>query len=129
MRKMDFTTLYHRFGPLLFSHFLRNLGDERQAMKATRSAFEELAGLEFENEREVVQWIRRRPTPAQVTQTDALPPRHTLTSSSTWNATCGALRAAVMRLMRRNRASSALANHTPSSPVVLPCTARKKSPA
>lgn len=72
MRSHDFVGLYHRFGPLLFSHFLRTLGDENQAMKATRYAFEELADLRLDDEREVVQWIRRRPTPVEVAQTDSL---------------------------------------------------------
>ena len=72
MSSTELVTLYRRFGPILFSHFLRQLGDENQAMKATRYAFEELLATRRTSEREVVQWIRERETPAQVAQTESI---------------------------------------------------------
>ncbi len=50
-------------------------------------------------------------------------------SSATWNTTCGVLHANVMRLMRLKRSDSGSANQMPSSPVVFPSTAWKKSAA
>ena len=64
--------LYHRYGPILFSHFLRRLGDENRAMKATRYAFDELLKAGRTAEEEVVPWIRGLDTPRQVAQTDSL---------------------------------------------------------
>lgn len=64
--------LYHRYGPILFSHFLRRLGDENRAMKATRYAFDELLKAGTSAEDEVVSWIRGQETPPQVAQTDSL---------------------------------------------------------
>lgn len=65
-------TLYRRFGPVLFSHYLRSLRDENLAMKATRYAFEALIASGCTGEREVVTWIRQQGTPAQVAQTESL---------------------------------------------------------
>jgi hypothetical protein len=50
--------LYQRFGPILFSHFVRALGDEHQAMAATRAAFEKLLETGLTEDREVVAWVR-----------------------------------------------------------------------
>ncbi len=72
MSSTELATLYRRFGPVLFSHFLRQLGDESQAMKATRYAFQELVAAGKTGEREVVQWIRQLEAPAEVAQTDSL---------------------------------------------------------
>jgi hypothetical protein len=72
MSSTELVTLYRRFGPVLFSHFLRTLGDENQAMKATRYAFEELLATRRTSERELVQWIRELKTPPAVAQTDSL---------------------------------------------------------
>ena len=72
MSSTELVTLYRRFGPVLFSHYLRQLGDENQAMKATRYAFEELIASGRTGEREVVTWIRQQGTPAQVAQTDSI---------------------------------------------------------
>ena len=72
MSSTRLVTLYRRFGPVLFSHFIRRLGDENQAMKATRYAFEELVAAGKTGEREVVQWIRELETPSQVAQTESL---------------------------------------------------------
>lgn len=72
MSSTELVTLYRRFGPVLFSHFLRRLGDENQAMKATRYAFEELLATKRTSERELVQWIRELETPAMVAQTDSI---------------------------------------------------------
>jgi Ca2+-binding EF-hand superfamily protein len=72
MSSTELVSLYRRFGPVLFSHFIRRLGDENQAMKATRYAFQELIDAGRTGEREVVQWIRELETPAQVAQTDSL---------------------------------------------------------
>ncbi|HEY1088050.1 MAG TPA: hypothetical protein VGE37_10160 [Archangium sp.] len=72
MSSTELVTLYRRFGPVLFSHYLRQLGDENQAMKATRYAFEELVASGRTGEREVVTWIRQQATPAQVAQTDSI---------------------------------------------------------
>jgi hypothetical protein len=41
-------------------------------MKATRYAFEALVASGQTEEREVVSWIRRQATPAQVAQTDSI---------------------------------------------------------
>jgi hypothetical protein len=72
MSSTELVTLYRRFGPVLFSHYLRQLGDENQAMKATRYAFEELVASGRTGEREVVTWIRQQATPVQVAQTDSI---------------------------------------------------------
>ncbi len=72
MSSDDVVTRYRRFGPLLFSHFLRSLGDEGRAMKATRYAFEELARRGPSDELATVRWIRNLGTPAQVAQTDSM---------------------------------------------------------
>ena len=72
MSSTELATLYRRFGPVLFSHFLRQLGDENQAMKATRYAFQQLIAEGKMSEREVVQWIRRLKAPREVAQTDSL---------------------------------------------------------
>jgi hypothetical protein len=72
MSSSELVTLYRRFGPVLFSHYLRQLGDENQAMKATRYAFEELIASGRTGEREVVTWIRQQGTPMQVAQTDSI---------------------------------------------------------
>ena len=72
MSSTELASLYRRFGPLLFSHFLRQLGDENQAMKATRYAFQELITQGKMTEREVVRWIRRLEAPVDVAQTDSL---------------------------------------------------------
>lgn len=72
MSATQLVSLYRRFGPVLFSHFLRKLGDENRAMKATRYAFEALVAERRTDEREVVQWIRAQETPAQVAQTESL---------------------------------------------------------
>lgn len=72
MRTTDLVTLYRRFGPVLFSHFLRQLGDENRAMKATRYAFEELVASQKTSERELVQWIRELREPAAVNITESL---------------------------------------------------------
>jgi methionyl-tRNA synthetase len=50
--------LYQRFGPILFSHFLRTTGDEHRAMAATREAFERLLETGLMDDREVVAWVR-----------------------------------------------------------------------
>ncbi|MFZ5444609.1 MAG: hypothetical protein ACOZQL_31740 [Myxococcota bacterium] len=72
MSSNELVSLYRRFGPVLFSHFLRRLGDENKAMKATRYAFEELIHSGRTSERELVQWIRELDTPPQVAQTDSI---------------------------------------------------------
>ena len=72
MSSTQLVALYRRFGPVLFSHFIRRMGDENQAMKATRYAFQELVAAGRTGEREAVQWIRALETPAQVAQTDSL---------------------------------------------------------
>ncbi len=72
MSSTQLVTLYRRFGPLLFSHYLRRLNDENQAMKATRYAFEQLIASGRTGEREVVAWIREQETPPQVAQTDSI---------------------------------------------------------
>lgn len=72
MSSTELVTLYRRFGPVLFSHYLRQLGDENHAMKATRYAFEELVASGRTGEREVVTWIRQQATPVQVAQTDSI---------------------------------------------------------
>ena len=72
MSSTELVTLYRRFGPVLFSHFLGKLGDENQAMKATRDAFEELLATRRTSERDVVAWIRGSQTPAAVAQTDSI---------------------------------------------------------
>jgi len=50
--------LYQRFGPILFSHFYRALGDEQRAMTATRAAFDQLLETGLTEDREVVSWVR-----------------------------------------------------------------------
>ena len=72
MSSTELVTLYRRFGPVLFSHFVRRLGDENKAMKATRYAFSELIETRKSSEREVVQWIRELDTPREVAMTDSL---------------------------------------------------------
>lgn len=72
MASSNLVSLYRRFGPLLFSHFLRRLGDENHAMKATRYAFQDLIASRKTSEREVVQWIRELETPAQVAMTESI---------------------------------------------------------
>lgn len=72
MASTNLVSLYRRFGPLLFSHFLRRLGDENHAMKATRYAFQDLIASRKTGEREVVQWIRELETPAQVAMTESI---------------------------------------------------------
>ncbi len=72
MSSTHLVTLYRRFGPVLFSHFLKKLGDENQAMKATRYAFQELLDAGKTGEREVVQWIRELNTPREVAMTDSI---------------------------------------------------------
>ena len=72
MSSTELVSLYRRFGPLLFSHFLRQLGDENRAMKATRYAFEDLVETGKSSEREIVQWIRELNTPREVALTDSI---------------------------------------------------------
>lgn len=72
MSSTELVNLYRRFGPVIFSHFLRKLGDENRAMKATRYAFQELLDAGKSTEREIVQWIRELETPEQVGLTDSL---------------------------------------------------------
>ena len=72
MSSTQLVTLYRRFGPVLFSHFLKKLGDENRAMKATRYAFQELLDAGKTGEREVVQWIRELDTPREVAMTDSV---------------------------------------------------------
>ncbi len=72
MSSAELVTLYRRFGPVIFSHFLRKLGDENRAMKATRYAFQELLDGGKSTEREIVQWIREQETPEQVCLTDSI---------------------------------------------------------
>lgn len=72
MSSTELVTLYRRFGPVLFSHFLRRLGDENKAMKATRYAFNDLIEMGKSSEREVVQWIRELDTPREVAITDSI---------------------------------------------------------
>jgi hypothetical protein len=72
MSSTELATLYRRFGPVLFSHFRRRLGDENKAMKATRYAFRDLMETGRSSEREIVQWIHQLETPTQVAQTDSL---------------------------------------------------------
>jgi hypothetical protein len=72
MSSTELVSLYRRFGPVLFSHFLRRLNDENKAMKATRYAFEELVASKRTSERELVAWIRELATPPQVAQTDSI---------------------------------------------------------
>ena len=72
MSSTELVTLYRRFGPVLFSHFLRRLGDENRAMKATRYAFNDLIEMGKSSEREVVQWIRELDTPREVAITDSI---------------------------------------------------------
>lgn len=72
MSSTQLVSFYRRFGPVLFSHFVRKLDDENSAMKATRYAFEALVAAGRTDEREVVQWIREQETPAQVAQTESL---------------------------------------------------------
>lgn len=50
--------LYQRFGPILFSHCYRALGDEHRAMTAMRAAFERLLATGLTDDREVVAWVR-----------------------------------------------------------------------
>ncbi|MBL8920449.1 MAG: hypothetical protein JNJ54_16415 [Myxococcaceae bacterium] len=50
--------LYQRFGPILFSHFYRAVGDEQRAMAATRVAFERLLSTGLTEDRDVVSWVR-----------------------------------------------------------------------
>jgi hypothetical protein len=50
--------LYQRFGPILFSHFYRALGDEHRAMNATRAAFDRLLETGLTEDRDVVAWVR-----------------------------------------------------------------------
>ncbi len=54
------------------SHFLKKLGEENQAMKATRYAFQELLDGGKTGEREVVRWIRELDTPREVAMTDSV---------------------------------------------------------
>lgn len=72
MSSSELVNLYRRFGPVIFSHFLRKLGDENRAMKATRYAFQELLDGGKSTEREIVQWIRELETPEQVSLTDSI---------------------------------------------------------
>lgn len=73
MSSTELVNLYRRFGPVIFSHFLRKLGgDENRAMKATRYAFQELLDGGKSTEREIVQWIRELDTPEQVSLTDSI---------------------------------------------------------
>ena len=72
MSSTELVNLSRRFGPVLFSHFLRKLGDENRAMKATRYAFQELLDGGKSTEREIVQWIRELETPEQVGLTDSI---------------------------------------------------------
>ncbi len=50
--------LYQRFGPVLFSHFYRAIGDEQAAMQATRVAFAKLLETGLTDDRDVVAWVR-----------------------------------------------------------------------
>ena len=68
----DLAVTYKKYGPLLYSHFFRLLGEENQAMKATRYAFGELMQLELKEDVEVVRWVRNAALPAQTTQTESL---------------------------------------------------------
>lgn len=65
-------TLYKRYGPLMYSHFFRQLGDENLAMKATRYAFAELMKHPSRSELDVVRWVRTLELPPQTAQTDSL---------------------------------------------------------
>jgi hypothetical protein len=68
----DLAVTYKKYGPLLYSHFFRLLGEENKAMKATRYAFGELMELELKEDIEVVRWVRNAPLPAQTAQTESL---------------------------------------------------------
>ena len=71
MSSTELASLYRRFGPVLFSHFLARLGDENRAIKATRYAFQDLMERGKSSEREIVQWIRELKTPREVALTDS----------------------------------------------------------
>jgi hypothetical protein len=68
----DLVTLYRKYGPVLYSHFFRRLGEENQAMKATRYAFGELSRLQLHDEAAVVRWVRTCELPAETSQTASL---------------------------------------------------------
>lgn len=68
----DFVTQYRKYGPLLYSHFFRRLGEENQAMKATRYAFAKLLTLNLKDELSVVRWVRECDVPADLAQTESL---------------------------------------------------------
>ena len=72
MRSTELVAIYRRVGPVLFSHFLKKLGDENHAMKATRYAFEDLVKAKKTSEREMVQFIRELETPREVALTESL---------------------------------------------------------
>lgn len=72
MSSTELASLYRRFGPVLFSHFLHRLGDENRAMKATCYAFQDLVERGTASEREIVQWIRELNTPREVALTDSI---------------------------------------------------------
>lgn len=50
--------LYKRFGAVLFSHFLNRLGDEHEAMSATREAFSVLLARGDASENAVRDYLR-----------------------------------------------------------------------
>jgi hypothetical protein len=68
----DLATLYKKYGPLLYSHFFRQLGAENPAMKATRYAFGELLRLNLRDEVDVVRWVRGLALPEETAQTESL---------------------------------------------------------
>ncbi len=72
MSTTDLVTLYKKYGPLLYSHYFRQLGEENQAMKATRYAFGELLRLKLSTEAEVVRWVRSAALPVETAQTESL---------------------------------------------------------
>jgi hypothetical protein len=57
----DFTEQYRKYGPILYSHFFRALGEEGSASQATSSAFEQLWSLGLTDELAIVRWVRSRP--------------------------------------------------------------------
>jgi hypothetical protein len=51
-------TAMRKYGPLLFSHFFRTLGDEERALRATSGALDRLGALGLSSDLEVVRWVR-----------------------------------------------------------------------
>jgi hypothetical protein len=63
---------YKKYGPLLYSHFYRLLGQERLAVKATRYAFIELLALGLRDDAAIVRWVRGLSLPVEAAQSDSL---------------------------------------------------------